>query len=290
MSARRSSLQATARSAALPIVRAKVLAKTLPKGMANLFPSAFRVPAKSETRTRGELIQFPKGNPALYVHEGAREALVRRFVAVVSGPVLLSITDNRHAMISRALSKGCLVVRVHHMFLDAPVEIQEALVRYVAFSDRASSQLIGDFIALNGARLARRAKNRIPLETKGAHHDLLEIATTLQERYFPGTARPLITWGLKSPRRERKTIRLGSYDAQERLVRIHRVLDRPWVPRYFIACVVFHELLHHHLPATTRGGRRALHPPEFLEMERSYRFHERAMAWERRNRARLLRS
>jgi hypothetical protein len=270
--------------------RAKVLGP-------RVLPSALRIPA----RGNADLIQFPRGNPALYVHEGSREILLRKFIACFGGPVVMSISDNRQAMISHASARGCLSVRIHHMFLDAPCNIQDALVRYVVLADKEASQALSVFIHANAKLLVRRKRSRIPLETKGKTHDLLSIATDLQARYFPGTARPLITWGAKAKRaangqsakqakRVRKTIRLGSYDASERIVRIHRVLDRVWVPRYFVAFVLYHELLHHHMPATYRGHRRMLHPPEFLELERSFRFFERATAWEKRNRARLLRA
>jgi hypothetical protein len=44
------------------------------------------------------------------------------------------------------------------------------------------------------------------------------------------------------------------------------------------------------MPATRGGGRRNLHPPEFLERERDFRNFERAIAWEQKHIARLLRT
>jgi hypothetical protein len=73
-------------------------------------------------------------------------------------------------------------------------------------------------------------------------------------------------------------------------VRIHPALDRRWVPRYFLAYVMFHEMLHHAMPVTRGPGRRLLHPPEFREREREFRHHERALAWERAHLHRLLRA
>jgi len=87
------------------------------------------------------------------------------------------------------------------------------------------------------------------------------------------------------------------------LIRIHPVLDRAWVPRYFVAYVVYHEMLHHMIPsargnarqassniASAKGqiARRVLHPPEFLERERQFRGYDRALDWERRHINRLL--
>lgn len=237
-------------------------------------------------------------HPLLFVHEGARQALERRLSAAFPGPVSLSITDNRHSMISHSWRRGMLLARIHHMFLDAPPSIVHALVRYVAHSDRAASVRIGNYIEAHHDRLTRRARN-LTLVTAGKHHDLYRIYQELNERYFDRSVNALVTWGKKSGRRgqknqkKRQTIKLGSYSTNERLIRLHPALDRPWVPRYFVAYVLFHEMLHHAVPSR-RGaettGRRELHSPEFREREREFRYFERAMKWEAQHIGRLLRS
>jgi hypothetical protein len=68
------------------------------------------------------------------------------------------------------------------------------------------------------------------------------------------------------------------------------VLDNVWVPRYFVSFVIYHEMLHHVMPATIVGGRRLLHPPVFQARERMFRDFERSIAWERRHLHRLLRA
>lgn len=233
---------------------------------------------------------FPKSSPRLFVHEGARQALERRLEAASPVPVSLAITDNRNSIISHSWHGGMLRARVHHMFLDAPLAIQRALVRYVTEADREASVALGSFIEARSDRLARRALRRT-LITRGKHHDLLGLFSDLNERYFNGSVNALITWGrrvrLTGPR---STIKLGSYDDNERLIRINPALDRPWVPRYFVAFIVFHEMLHHVMPARRADGRRALHPPEFRDREQTFRFYERAILWEKKNLARLLRT
>ncbi len=254
---------------------------------------------------------FPGTSPQLFVHEGARQSLERKLKAAwgPGRPVVLSITDNRHSIISHSTNNGVLQARIHHMFLDAPPRVIDALVRYVAKGDRDASQLVGLYIDANGGRLARRRARAIPLETKGDHHDLLAIANDLNDRYFGGACTALVTWGRRTKRKRtepRRAIRLGSYASLERLIRIHPVLDKPWVPRYFVAYVVYHEMLHHMIPsargnpargsisnmASPRGptARRVLHPPEFLERERQFRNYERAITWEKRHITRLLRA
>ena len=146
----------------------------------------------------------------------------------------------------------------------------------------------------------------IPLHAKGETHDLLSLFNDLNNRYFDGNCHALITWGRRTRRKRgvpRRAIKLGSYSSLERLIRIHPVLDKPWVPRYFVAYVVYHEMLHHMIPAargTSRSwalasagghlGPRVLHPPEFLEREQLFRNYDRALEWEKRHIGRLLRA
>lgn len=234
---------------------------------------------------------FPLQSPRLFVHEGARQSLERRLSDGSSRPVLLSITDNRHAMISHSQEHGVVRARIHHMFLDAPRRVQDALVRYIREGDHEASNLIGHYIEANSARLAQLSR-RGHLVTRGKHHDLLEVFHRLNDKYFDGALHLLVTWGSRGrrTRAKRATIKLGSYSFQDRLIRIHPALDRRWVPRYFIEHVMFHEMLHHAMPATRGTGRRLLHPPEFRERETEFRNHERALAWEKAHLHRLLRA
>jgi hypothetical protein len=235
-------------------------------------------------------IRFPKTSPQIVVHEGARQTLERRLRAANLGPVELAVTDNRHSMISFSRRGAVLRARVHMMFLDAPASLQEALARYIVRNDREASLVVGRYIEANGHRIRATRPVLGPLSTKGAHHDLLARFRDLNERYFGGGVDALISWGRKSKKRERATIKLGSYSAIERLIRIHPSLDRAWVPRYFVEFVVYHEMLHHVIPASRGPGRSLLHPPEFRERERQFRHYERAVAWERAHIGRLLRT
>src|SRR5690606_1194002 len=232
--------------------------------------------------------------PQIFVHEGARQALERRLVAAFGGPVQLAVTDNRRRMITHSKAKGTLRVRVHMMFLGAPDRVLDALVAYVVHGDRQASQTVGEYIDRNLYRIRASRPVPGPLKTRGQVHDLVEILSELNAEYFSGVLSDvLITWGrmARPPRgRARRTITLGSYSAVARLIRVHPVLDRPWVPRYFIKYIVLHELLHHVMPEVRVGGRTQLHPPEFLQREREFRHYERAVAWERRHIDRLLRA
>jgi len=251
-------------------------------------PAAVRVPDPRHVQIE---IPFPSAHPQIFVHEGARQSLERRLSQAALKPVSLSITDNRRSMIAFSSRGGVLKARLHHMFLDAPVTVQEALVRFVARGDREASLLVGRYIDQNGHRIRADRPFLRPLVTQGQNHDLLSIFETLNDKYFGGTVDALVTWGKGGSRRaaERSTVKLGSYSAVERLIRLHPVLDRPWVPRYFVSYIVYHEMLHHVIPAIVASGRRVLHPPAFLEREALFRDFERSLAWEKTHIRRLLR-
>jgi len=251
--------------------------------------AAVRVP---DPRHLALPIQFPSGQPQIFVHEGARQALERRLTQACHRPVLLSVTDNTRHMISRTHRPGVLLVRLHHMFLDSPAVVQEALVRYVVEGERASSAVVSKYIEDNGFRIRACRPVSTPLLTQGEVHDLIAIQRKVNDTYFAGAVDALITWGRKGqkPEQPRRTIKLGSYSAVERLIRVHPVLDRPWVPRYFVSYIVYHEMLHHVIPQSQGSGRRMLHPPIFQARERLFRDFERSLAWEKAHIGRLLKT
>jgi hypothetical protein len=265
--------------------RGRLSAQVAPR----LAPAAMRVP--NPVHAPQLALTFPQSRPQIFVHEGARQTLERRLRASFPGPVLLAVTDNRHCMVSYARQGGILRARVHMMFLDAPATVQESLVRYIVRGNREASQVVGRFIDANGHRIRATRPVLTPLVTKGQHHDLLGLFHDVNSKYFGGTVDALVSWGRAAPaRKQRATIKLGSYSAVERLIRIHPNLDRPWVPRYFVQFIIYHEMLHHVLPASRGAGRTLLHPPQFREREQQFRHYERAMQWEKAHIGRILRS
>jgi hypothetical protein len=81
---------------------------------------------------------------------------------------------------------------------------------------------------------------------------------------------------------------MGSYAVEDKFIRIHRALDRAFVPRFFVEWVVYHEMLHQvHTPRKVKG-RRCFHPEAFLADEALFDQYDRAREWERANLERLL--
>jgi hypothetical protein len=130
-----------------------------------------------------------------------------------------------------------------------------------------------------------------PLVTGGTVHDLSAIYEDVNDRFFGGRLRVPITWGRGVGRARRGGLTFGSYDPVLDLIRIHPVLDRPGVPRFFVESVVHHEMLHHHMGGVPdRAGRTIYHTRAFREAEARFPRHREALAWEKENLPELLRA
>ena len=205
-------------------------------------------------------------------------------------PIRLVVTDNRSTMLSARPKGGRLEVRLHHMFLTADENILDAVGEYLGDSDTRAAATIDRFVEENRARFVIPGPPQDALRWEGRHHDLRAIADDLARRHFGGDVDVRVTWGKRvQPKRRQRSLQLGTYLPEERLIRIHPVLDQPWVPGFFVESVVFHEMLHHDMPAVVRNGRRHYHTRAFRTRERSFEYHSAAQTWQKDNLWRLLR-
>lgn len=226
--------------------------------------------------------------------ELARRELEQRVAAYLPGRALaLSLTDNRHTMITVKREQGAYELRLHHMFLGAEPEVVRALGRYVGENDRASSHLLGRYIDGHQSRirtLRRRQPRTAILRTQGEVHDLRAIFDALNIAYFARSIDAQITWGprVAATQRRRNSIKMGSYSVEDRLIRIHLALDRLFVPRFFVEWIVFHEMLHQKHDIPVIAGRRQFHTRAFVEEEATFLHYEAARCFERANIDRIL--
>ena len=230
----------------------------------------------------------------------AQDSLERRIRGhLAKGQVQVTLTDNRYTMISvRRFARGAgptlgkrakdrrYDVRLHHMFVDADPVITRALARYIGENDAESSRVLGDFIDQNTSHVRGRSRKE-PAQlifTAGEHHDLREIFDEVNATYFGGKIEAAITWGARTgqPKR-RNSIKMGSYSVEDRLIRIHRSLDRAFVPRFFVAWIVFHEMLHQVHDIRVKNGRREFHSKEFMSDEAQFDQYDEARLWERQH-------
>lgn len=247
-----------------------------------------RLPAKYASSAAIRLSESTTAPAKLFVHEGARESLVRKLKRAFNGVVVLTVVDNRKNLVLHEKKGGVLHVRLHHMFLSAPPSVLDNLVAYIVRDE--SALVVDQYIARNIAKLKKRSRGE--LHPQGSVYDLKAICNELNTDFFSGELRVSITWGRRSsPRtKPRKAIRLGGYDPHNKLIKLNPVLDKPWVPRYFVAYVVYHEMLHHIFPFKEDAPRRVLHSKAFNARESLFPRYGQALKWEEKNIRRLLRS
>jgi hypothetical protein len=205
-------------------------------------------------------------------------------------PVELVFTENRSVLLSFRKTGKTIRLRLHRIFLHAPMEVLLALARSLRRPGRHDG-VVRRFMNENLHHVRKGTRKRPPIKTAGRFHDLKQIRDRLRDRFFDGSLKVPITWGrgIGSGRRGRLTF--GSYDPVLGIIRIHPVLDRQDVPQYFIESVVYHELLHHLLGGVQdAAGRTIYHSKAFRSAEERFPWQRQALAWEKANLPRLLRA
>ena len=134
-------------------------------------------------------------------------------------------------------------------------------------------------------------QRQLPFAHEGRYFDLRAIFDQLNAKYFRNRLRGYtITWGRKRRERPREYFIFGSIQEQDKIIRIHPLLDACFVPRWFLRYVIYHEMLHAVVPDKydRKRKRRIVHTEEFNEREKKYPSYRRAKAWEEENLARFL--
>jgi hypothetical protein len=78
----------------------------------------------------------------------------------------------------------------------------------------------------------------------GPHH-LDSLAAEIHRTYFFKVPPLPVLWGQQIRRKNRRSIRLGSYNHVTCEIRIHPLLNAANVPSYFIQSIIHHEYVHH---------------------------------------------
>ena len=213
--------------------------------------------------------------------------------AQLAAPVTLIWTENRSSILSaRGNAQMGYQVRLHHLFRQAPDAVWDALVAYLRHADTTASRTIRAYIRQQQPLLAgfQPPPQHSPLlQSQGRYYNLEAIYDELNQHYFINRVQAQITWSRRPPQRERSSIRFGSYQERDRLIRIHSLLDQAFVPRYVVENVVSHEMLHQLIPRQYMNGRWSVHPPEFRRQERRFLHYQQAEQWQRQHLSRLLR-
>lgn len=180
-------------------------------------------------------------------------------------------------------------VRLSDLLRDAPLEVIEAvaaillarlyrrrLPREIADTYRRYSQARATRTKLHAVR--KRRGHRKIREARGQCFDLTKLFDELNESYFRGTLpKPKIGW---STRRWRS--QLGIFDPALDQIAINIALDRPNVPEYAVAYVLYHEMLHRKHPIRVARCRLEAHSREFRAEEQKFRDYRRAVKFLKR--------
>jgi hypothetical protein len=210
---------------------------------------------------------------------------------VPPGKVLdLRLTENTYTIVSVRRGRECYRVRVHRMFAGVEPRLVRALARYVVHNDQRASTQLSQFIEEHQDSICQqpRRARRVVLRTQGRVHDLGSMYDRLNRRYFDGKLSLRITWGAARKCHGQRSVKVGAYLVEDRLIRVHPVLDQELVPRFFLEWIVFHEMLHAKHAIRRVGGRLCYHPPEFAQEEQRFADYARARLWEKSNLDRLI--
>ncbi|MBU2488216.1 MAG: hypothetical protein KKA60_02380 [Proteobacteria bacterium] len=167
-----------------------------------------------------------------------------------------------------------LEVRLQHAFRAADEKTLHALAAYIQDGDPDSGVCLDAFLKENQGLfhlLVRKSSPRA-LEYKGRHHNLAHLLAEVARVHGLCVEGIRIGWAsVTKSSVKRSSIRLGSWSAVFRIVRVHPVLDSPAVPDFFVEYVIYHEVLHSLCPVRCREGRtRRIHTESFRKMERQF--------------------
>ncbi len=223
--------------------------------------------------------------------DGASLVMASRLSSLLREPVEVELTDNAWTMVSYRRVSGRLHFRLHHMFARAHEPVMRALAGFTGKNRRAHGRAIDEYVRQHRDLIKSSAPRAdAPLAARGQVHDLLDIFAALNARHFDNQVQARIGWGRRAPGGRRRSIKMGVYFHDHKIIRIHPALDDQRVPRHFVEMVVFHEMLHQVIPPSVDGaGRRSVHGREFRAAERTFPGYERARAWEKAHLHLLLR-
>lgn len=221
------------------------------------------------------------------------ESLKVRLQRLLDIDIELVVNENRSTMLN-LLEKQRSFARlsIHKMFLEAPEPVISAIALYVRGSrkDRQVRNLVlREFIQ---SHLSRHDYTHLvdpkKLVQQGRCYDLKPLYDSLNEKYFEGKLDLSLTWYGALRRKRRARITFGLYVSGLRLIKMHRMLDDPFFPEYFVSFVLYHEMLHSVVPGSTDArGRFCFHDKAFKEREKVFEHYLKATEWEKNNKARL---
>jgi hypothetical protein len=229
------------------------------------------------------------------VTSGTQESFKTRLQRYLKIDLALIVNENRSTMLNLLEKRENFArLSVHKMFLEAPDSVVRAIADYVQRGRKyrqESSALLRTFIQehLTRSNYTHLIESQKLLHVGRTYH-LKPLYDRLNLEYFGAQLDLSITWYGKQRIRPRlrSIVTFGQYLAGLRLIKIHRMLDDPFFPHYFVAFVVYHEMLHSVIPTSVDArGRLCFHTPSFKEREKAFTHYREAIEWEKKNKTRL---
>lgn len=216
--------------------------------------------------------------PLPWVGSGSLARLHRRLAERLGEPIDLVGTNNRRTLLSwRRAEEGLLSVRMQRQFALADDSVVSAAARFIQTRDPGARAYVHEYAQSFQDRMGRpRPRFRRP---RGEYHDLGRVLRRQNSSHFAGGFSGAIGWSHGPKGRVRRSLRLGSWNSEYQLIRVHPVLDAPDVPAYVLQFIVFHEMLHAALDPLMAPHERGRHTDEFVERERAHPDHGRTEAW-----------
>ena len=140
------------------------------------------------------------------------------------------------------------------------------------------------------SHLSLPLQQQLPFAHEGRYFDLLEIFNRLNVKHFRCALKGYkIVWGRRRKSRPKTYFIFASIQEADRIIRVHPLLDAPFVPTWFMEYVVYHEMLHAVVPDEfDANGRRRVHTERFLAEEQKFPHYRKARKWEAENLGRFL--
>jgi hypothetical protein len=190
-------------------------------------------------------------------------------------------TDLTHTI---RLREDTARVRISDVLQTAPLVVVEAVAAILLgrlYRRRPPEDLIEIYRQFSYARSTRRRilqqrrrrARRVAHQPSGMHHNLAPLFERLNRHYFEGSLPlPRLGWSRRVWRSQ-----LGCFDPALNQIVINRQLDRPGVPEYVVAYVLYHEMLHQKHPIRFVRCRRESHSADFRREEKHFADYQRAM-------------
>lgn len=171
---------------------------------------------------------------------------------------------------------------IHKLFLHAPEPILTALSHYLHGRKQGREDLQSYIAKL----LPSYEKRPTPIQLihQGAYYNLKERYDAINGEYFDHCLDLSITWFGHEVYKACRRATLGKYLPAKRLIKIHRRLDSPFFPDYFLDFVVYHEMLHSVVDGySDKAGRFCTHGAAFKLKEKAFRHYSQAIDWEKQH-------